>query len=113
MSAEEFQPLADDFDARVEQIRATQSERVRELNQLADQAQERFLRLITPILRDLLRERGASAVLDARVVLYAVEGADITDVALQRIDTVLGDGGEIPILDQLRAEGEAGVEAED
>lgn len=110
MSAEEFQPLADEFDERVEQIRATQSERVRDLNQLADRAQERFLRLITPILRDLLRERGASAVLDARVVLYAVEGADITDVALQRIDTVLGDGGEIPILDQLRADGEAEAE---
>jgi len=104
MSAEAFQPLADDFDTRVEEIRATQSERVRDLTQLADRAEARFLRLIAPILRDLLRDRGASAVIDARVVLYAVDGADITDVALERIDEVLGDGGATPILDQLRAE---------
>ncbi len=104
MTAEEFQPLADDFDERVEEIRDTQSERVRELNQLADLAEERFLQLITPILRDLLEERGASAVVDARVVLYAVDGANITDVALERIDAVLGDGGGVPVLDQLRGQ---------
>lgn len=102
MSAEEFRPLADAFDARVEEIRETQAARIRELNLLADRAEQVFLTLIAPILRDLLRERGASAVLDSRVVLYAVEGADITDAALEAIDEELGDGGADPVLDQLR-----------
>ncbi len=104
MTAEEFQPLADAFDARVEEIRATQDERLRELNALADAAQRRFLQLTTPVLRDLLSERGAAAVLDSRAVIYLADGADITDAALARIDQAIGEGGEEPILDQLRAE---------
>lgn len=104
MSAEEFQPLADAFDVRVEDIRTTQDERLRELNALADAAERRFVQLTTPILRDLLRDQGAAAVLDSRAVIYLAEGADITDRALARINRELGDGGEQPILDQLRAD---------
>ena len=101
MSAEDFAPLAAEFDARVEEIRETQSERLRRLNAQADRAQQLFIERTTPVMRDLLRERGASAVLDSRAVIYVVEGADLTDLALERIDAELGDGGAVPILELL------------
>jgi Skp family chaperone for outer membrane proteins len=101
MSAEEFRPLADEFDQRVEEIRAAQTARLRTLTALADRARQAFIELTTPILRELLQDRGASAVIDSRVVLYAAEGADITEAALERIDALLGDGGDRPILEQL------------
>lgn len=101
MSEEEFRPLAEEFDTRVEEIRAAQSEVLRRLNAQADGAQQLFVELTTPILRGLLRDIGASAVLDSRAVLYVVDGGDVTQLALERIDAELGDGGDEPILDRL------------
>jgi len=104
MTAEEFRPLGDEFDARVEAIRAEQSELLRRLTVQADAARRFFVQATTPILVDLLRERGAAAVLDSRAVIYAVDGIDITDLALERIDSELGDGGEGAILDRIGAD---------
>ena len=101
MTAEEFRPLGDEFDTRVEAIRAEQSERLRRLTAQADAARRFFIQTTTPILVALLRERGAAAVLDSRAVIYSVDGIDITDLALQRIDSELGDGGEGQLLDRL------------
>jgi len=101
MSAEEFRPIGDEFDARVEAIRAEQNDRLRILTAQADAARRFFVQATTPILVALLRERGAAAVLDSRAVIYSVDGIDITDLALARIDAELGDGGEGAILEQL------------
>lgn len=101
MTAEEFRPLAEEFDTRVEEIRAVQSERLRRLSAQADGAEQLFIELTTPILRALLAEIGASAVLDSRVVIYVAEGGDVTEIALRRVNAELGDGGEEPILDRL------------
>lgn len=101
MSAEDFRPLAEEFDTRVEEIRAVQAERLRRLTAQADGAEQLFIQLTTPILRDLLTEIGAAAVLDSRVVIYVGEGGDVTDLALRRVNTDLGDGGEEPILDRI------------
>lgn len=101
MTAEEFRPLGDEFDARVEEIRAEQGELLRRLTVQADAARRFFVQATTPILVDLLRERGAAAVLDSRAVIYSVDGIDITDLALERIDSELGDGGEGAILDRI------------
>jgi len=98
MSAEEFRPLGDEFDARVEAIRTEQNDRLRRLTSQADAARRFFVQATTPILVNLLRERGAAAVLDSRAVIYSVDGIDITDLALERIDAELGDGGEGAIL---------------
>ncbi|WP_306044215.1 OmpH family outer membrane protein [Nioella sp. MMSF_3534] len=103
MSAEEFRPLAEDFDRRAEEIRAVQAERLRRLRAQADGAEQLFFELITPILSGLLNDIGAAAVLDSRVVIYVAEGGDVTDMALQRVNAELGDGGEEPILDQVNA----------
>ena len=101
LSEEEFRPLAEEFDTRVEGIRAAQSDVLRRLSAQADAAQQLFVELTTPILRGLLRDIGASAVLDSRAVLYVADGGDVTELALERIDTELGDGGEEPIIDRL------------
>lgn len=105
MSAEEFQPLAEEFDARVEDIRQTQADRLRRLNAQADGVEQLFIEMTTPIMRDLLAERGVTAVLDSRAVIYVIEGADITDAAIARIDRDLGDGGDAPILEQIGGPG--------
>ncbi len=101
MSAEEFRPLGDEFDARVEAIRSEQNDRLRRLTSQADAARRFFVQMTTPILVNLLQERGAAAVLDSRAVIYSVDGIDITDLALERIDAELGDGGEGAILNLL------------
>jgi len=101
MSAEEFRPIGDEFDARVEAIRTEQNDRLRLLTAQADAARRFFVQATTPVLVALLRERGAAAVLDSRAVIYSVDGIDITDLALARIDAELGDGGEGSILEQL------------
>ncbi|NEU36345.1 OmpH family outer membrane protein, partial [bacterium LRH843] len=79
-------------------IRAVQAERLRRLRAQADGSEQLFFELITPILRGLLNDIGAAAVLDSRVVIYVAEGGDVTDMALQRVNAELGDGGEEPIL---------------
>ncbi len=96
-----FQEVAAEFDQRVEEIRSAQEARLRDINAVADEAQLVFLQLTTPVLEQVLIDRGAAAVLDSRAVIYAIEGTDITEAALDRINTVLGDGGDIPIFDRL------------
>lgn len=101
LSSEEFRPLADEFDARVESIRDEQSERLRRLTAQAEAARRYFIQATTPVLVELLQDRGAAAVLDSRAVIYSVDGIDITDLALERIDAEIGDGGAGPILNLL------------
>ena len=99
MSAEEFRPLADEFDARVEAIRAEQDAKARGLAVAADRAQTRFFDLIVPVLLEVVQQRGAAVIMDSRAVLLSAETVDITEVVIQRVDEVLGDGGEGPVLD--------------
>lgn len=101
MTEEEFRPLADEFDQRVEAIRTEQVSRLRDLNAQAEAARRFFILATTPVLLELLRERGAVAVLDSRAVIYAIDGADITDLAIDRINREIGDGGEGAVLERL------------
>lgn len=101
MSEEEFRPLATEFDTRVEEIRRVQAERLRRLTELADGAQQLFIDLTTPILGAMLRDIGASAVLDSRAVIYVADGGDVTDLAIERVNAELGDGGDTPLIEQI------------
>ncbi len=99
---DEFRTLADDFDARVEAVRASQIGRERALMQKLDDAQRAFFAAATPVLAELAREFGASVILSPQAVLLtvapeaqggsAVGAADITAAAIARLDAVLGDG---------------------
>lgn len=92
LSPAEFAPIAEVFDTKVERIRAEQDRKGRELQRRFEEARQRFLGEIGPILTDLLRARGAQVLLDSGAVLLAVEGVDITAAAIAAIDARLGDG---------------------
>lgn len=92
LPVEEFRALADAFDAKVQDIRAAQDAKLRELQRLRDEERQNFLRRITPVLAEIVRERGAALVLDRRSVLLSADAIDITDEAIARINDVLGDG---------------------
>lgn len=106
LSAEEFRPLADEFDTRVEGIRAAQAAKARDLQAQAEAAQARFFELVLPIMLDLVRSRGASVLMDSRGVLLSADGVDVTDEAIARIDSELGNGGEAPLISLQDAGGD-------
>ncbi|MBT8411559.1 MAG: OmpH family outer membrane protein [Octadecabacter sp.] len=98
MSPEEFRPLAEEFDERVEAIRAAQEAKSRDLTDQAEAAQARFFEMAFPILLDIVQSRGASVLMDNRAVLLSAETVDITALATARINAQLGDGGPEPLI---------------
>lgn len=99
MTPEDFRPIAEEFDSRVNGIRAAQEAKGRALQQQADAAQQAFFETVFPILVEILRNRGASVLMDNRALLLSAEGIDITDEAIALIDERLGDGGDAPLID--------------
>ena len=98
MDPTEFAELAEDFDTRVEAIRTAQDAKSRDLQAQADAAQTRFFEIATPILLEVVRERGGAVLLDNRSVLLSAQGIDVTDFALARIDAEIGAGGADPLV---------------
>ena len=99
MTPEDFRVVADEFDARVEDIRAAQEAKARSLTLQADQGRQRFFDLAFPILIELLEDQNAGAILDNRAVILSPDSADITPQAIARINETLGAGGDAPLLD--------------
>jgi Skp family chaperone for outer membrane proteins len=95
MSPEEFQPLADAFDTRVQETRQAQAAKSRALNAQLDSEREAFLNAAGPILQKLMLEAGASVVLDRRTVFISNNGADITAAAIARLNESLGQGTSV------------------
>ena len=91
----EFSALADAFDARVEGIRAEQDAKSRAIQQRSERAQTLFQERAAPVLAALAQEVGALVILDRRAVIAAADQADITDLALARLDEALGDGPDL------------------
>jgi Skp family chaperone for outer membrane proteins len=96
---DEFRALADAFDARVEEIRATQEAKARDLTRQAEAMRAQFFERVAPILLDIVRRRGAAVLMDSRAVLLSAEQVDITDAALAAIDETIGRGGTEPLFD--------------
>ncbi len=92
MEPEAFRRLADAFDRKVQETRATQDRKLREISQLNETAQREFFAASLPILEQIMRETGAGAILDHSTVFLSADAVDITDLAISRIDKVLGDG---------------------
>lgn len=93
MSPEEFRPLADAFDERVQETRQAQAAKSRSLNELLDQERETFLNAAGPVLQELMVEVGATVVLERRTVFISSNSSDITSSAIERINEKLGEGG--------------------
>ncbi len=85
----EFRALADAFDEKVQAIRIQQDEKERALLRMQEQERQNFLRRITPVLAEIVRERRAVVVLDRRTVFLSADNVDITDEAIARINEAL------------------------
>lgn len=92
MEAEAFRTLADAFDRKVQETRSTQDQKLREINLLGETARREFFAASLPVLEGIMRETGAGAILDHSTVFLSADVVDITDLAIARIDKVLGDG---------------------
>lgn len=92
LTPEEFSRRADEFDARVVEVRRTRDVVGRELQQAADEERTAFFRAALPILADVMRERGAVAVLDQRMIFVAAESIDVTDLLIARLNAEVGEG---------------------
>lgn len=95
MTPEQFRPLADAFDTRVQASRQAQAAKSRALNAQLAQERERFLRAATPILQELMIDAGASVVLENRTVFFSADDSDITAAAINRLNQRLGDGVDV------------------
>lgn len=89
MKVAEFAALAEEFDTRVEGIRAAQDAKSRAISRRLDDDRKRFFEVVTPLLGQLLSETGAAAILADGAIVMSLSSIDITDRAIERVDLVL------------------------
>lgn len=89
---ETFRTLADAFDAKVQGTRLQQDEKLHNINVMGETARREFLAASLPVLEQIMRESGAAAIMDQTSVFLSSDVVDITDLAITRVDKVLGDG---------------------
>jgi Skp family chaperone for outer membrane proteins len=94
MEADAFRVLADAFDEKVQQIRREQEAKAVALATRRDKAQVEFFRIAAPVLEALMRETGAGVILERSSVFLSANATDVTDLAISRIDAVMGDGSD-------------------
>lgn len=92
MEPDQFRELADAFDAKVQDIRRTQEAKARELAQKREAERVAFFQAARPVLVEIMREAGASVVLERSSVFLSANATDVTDRAIVLIDEVLADG---------------------
>lgn len=96
MEPEAFRALADAFDKKVQALRTEQDAKLVRLQQLRDEERQNFVRQITPVLTAIVRERGATVVLDRRAVVLSADSIDITDEAIRRVNAALDAAPAVP-----------------
>ncbi len=92
LSRDAFAALAGAFDARVEQIRAAQETKARQLTTDRDAGRQQFFQSAVPVLAELMREMGAYAILNHDAVVLSLKSIDVTTRAIAALDARLGDG---------------------
>lgn len=96
LPAEEFAALATAFDTKVENIRAAQDAKSRDIGRKRDEDRQRFFQAAVPALGALLTELGAVAILDKGAIILSLSAIDVTDEAIARVDASLGNGSIPP-----------------
>ena len=86
LPVDEFRARADDFDARVQRIRAEQDQKARAIQLQREEARLEVIRSAGSVIREISLERGAILVLDQRNVVLSADAIDITDEVIARID---------------------------
>lgn len=88
----DFRKKAEAFDLRATRIRRERAQLVQELNARGEASRGAFFQAALPIMGQVMRDRGAVAVLDRRTVFVSLDAIDITDALIDRIDRALGSG---------------------
>ena len=91
LTPEEFRARADDFDRRVEAIRAERNELSMELTRRSEAAATRFFDEALPILLQMMTEEGLVALLRPDALILGADWLDMTDQVIERLDAALGD----------------------
>lgn len=89
MEVKAFRRLAEAFDTKVHSLRQTQDAKARDVTRLREEARQIFFSEAGTVLTQIVRERDAVVLMDRRSVLAAIPEADITDIAISRIDADL------------------------
>lgn len=92
LSAAEFRDLADTFDRKVQQLRQDSERMSRDLERQREIAPVQFMRMIEPVLVEILSDSGGVVIMDVRAVLLRSGVADITDLAIERVNAQIGEG---------------------
>ena len=90
---EKFKKLASAFDQKVQKIRAETTENRMKLGEYSESERNRFFKIIIPVLVQLSDEFGITTLLDHRMAILSLK--DITDVAIERVDKIIGDRKEV------------------
>ena len=97
MEPDAFRAAADAFDAKVTEIRQQQDAKVRAIGRMQETERQRFFAAAFPVIEEVVRGRGAVAVLDSRAIFLAADAIDVTDDLVLRIDEAIGEGEDIPV----------------
>jgi Skp family chaperone for outer membrane proteins len=93
MEPEAFKVLTDAFDAKVQDTRQEQGRKFDAINSKLETGRAEFIQASEPVLEQIMEASGANAILERGSVILAAPSADITGIAISRIDAVLGAGG--------------------
>jgi len=96
LTPEEFREKADAFDVKVQNLRRESDRRVRDLERSRERAPAIFMQTVQPVLVELMRDAGGVVVMDIRGVIWHADVIDITGLAVERVDEVIGDGPDEP-----------------
>ena len=92
MTAEDFAPLAADFDKKAQDLRAQNAAAIDALRAKEQGGRKEFFTAASQVMGDFMVERGAAAIIDKGAVIVSLRGLDVTNDVIARIDAVLGDG---------------------
>lgn len=92
MSPEDFAPLADAFDRKVNAIRAGQDQKALDLAKALEGTRFSFFREVEPIIIAVMQERGITFLLNEQAVMLSTGDGDITDAVLERLNALHADG---------------------
>jgi len=92
LSPEEFRPLADAFDEKAQRIRVEQTSKANEIRSRPEIARQQFMRIAQDILVEIMKERRALAIFPNDAVFLVADTIDVTDIAVERINALIGDG---------------------
>lgn len=92
MTPEAFKAEASAFDKRATGIRAAQKAKAQALQAQLEQERQAFVQAVLPVLDELLLQRGASVVLDRRVIIRGLSNIDVTDDLILLVNDRIGSG---------------------